>query len=496
MFDMLEDGSPLKCRLSGIRVNDLHRERISRILREPVRGTLYLDPVDKVHALLRQVTEDVNAVIDVGAFFLGYDTALLAQTYSSAWDRPVLFWQGTSSYLSSSGSDPTAYPVNTGIVPPNVVVLFDQAHMTGIDLKLRETASAIVTVDMNTNYRDLGQGVFRMRGLERGQTIGYATTLDRAVYPAPSFIVDLTLYNLEKMEDQKRSRGISHCARAYMKNLDPRNWVVSTRGDDQPHDGFTKEIDEALAWRRRRSTPESCTSVSVRVAVSVTKSVQKTTRLDVAQYTANVPQRRFMDRLFLQQMCQESTLDAFLSHENHVPNPSEAMEYPFDHQVALVPLRDRKLFGDNRFFQERGVLRHVDTPLFSYVVDLRCAWTVAMRCGGGWRIDLRGDGDPVLEMLMLFPRRSARRLAERLVKGSDPAKALHWEAYMWNGDKPLVSPLEIRIAIASAQLGVASLDTFPHHKTRIHNFFNGEPVLPEVDPDMIEWMRQLQRGMS
>ena len=50
---------------------------------------------------------------------------------------------------------------------------FDQSHITGIDLKIYNNAKGLITLSSFNRYRDVAQGIFRMRNINFGQTVDF-----------------------------------------------------------------------------------------------------------------------------------------------------------------------------------------------------------------------------------------------------------------------------------------------------------------------------------
>ena len=50
---------------------------------------------------------------------------------------------------------------------------FDQSHITGIDVKIYNYAKGLITISSFNRYRDVAQGIFRMRNINFGQTVDF-----------------------------------------------------------------------------------------------------------------------------------------------------------------------------------------------------------------------------------------------------------------------------------------------------------------------------------
>ena len=62
------------------------------------------------------------------------------------------------------------------IDPMDRITIYDQAHTTGTDILQGKKAKALVTIGENTFTRDLFQAVWRMRQLDKGQSVEFAVT--------------------------------------------------------------------------------------------------------------------------------------------------------------------------------------------------------------------------------------------------------------------------------------------------------------------------------
>ena len=61
----------------------------------------------------------------------------------------------------------------SGVSKERRFCFYDQCHTTGMDIKHRLDACAVVTIGKDMNLRDLAQGAWRMRGLGKGQTLHF-----------------------------------------------------------------------------------------------------------------------------------------------------------------------------------------------------------------------------------------------------------------------------------------------------------------------------------
>jgi len=60
---------------------------------------------------------------------------------------------------------------DSGIGPDQRYAFYDQIHTTGMDIKHKHDAKALLTIGKDMVLRDYGQGAYRMRGIGKGQKI-------------------------------------------------------------------------------------------------------------------------------------------------------------------------------------------------------------------------------------------------------------------------------------------------------------------------------------
>lgn len=242
MYDMRDDGGNEGFILRGIHENHYHQAFVKKVLAY-VPDKHQVSPETKVEELLGLIkasAKNTCAVIDTAAFFLGLEMEKIAQIWSAELERPIIFWTGTEGRRCSDGKPSQRYPVESGSVPASSLVLFDLAHTTGIDLRLPSDGHAFVTLDATTSYRDLSQGVFRMRQISGEQTISYVTTMSFKDFlrQEPGYLVRVTKDVLDKKLAGIVRTGRKHSERTEAKAVDSASWRVrSSDSDDVDPDG-------------------------------------------------------------------------------------------------------------------------------------------------------------------------------------------------------------------------------------------------------------------
>lgn len=115
------------------------------------------------------INNKYTCLIDVGAILLKYKSKKIITAIKEKYggfDYYVHIKNGKPYYIGKDNKSIT-YDNDKS----NIFVYFDQKHITGIDIKQSDKAKALVTLRRNTGFRDVAQGVFRMRRLLNGQTI-------------------------------------------------------------------------------------------------------------------------------------------------------------------------------------------------------------------------------------------------------------------------------------------------------------------------------------
>ena len=119
--------------------------------------------------------ERFQALIDTGALITGMTNFEVAQfllqnglpwcegvVFLDDFDRKMVLVRATGRVLKMA---------QCGIPPEKRFAFYDQVHTTGMDIHHSLTAKAVLTLSKDMVFRDYAQGAFRMRGINKGQTI-------------------------------------------------------------------------------------------------------------------------------------------------------------------------------------------------------------------------------------------------------------------------------------------------------------------------------------
>lgn len=116
-----------------------------------------------------------HALIDTGALITGMSNFEVAQfllnnglawcegvVFLDSYDRKMVLVRSTRRVLKMA---------QCGIPPEKRFAFYDQVHTTGMDIQHALNACAILTLSKDMVFRDYAQGAYRMRGINKGQTI-------------------------------------------------------------------------------------------------------------------------------------------------------------------------------------------------------------------------------------------------------------------------------------------------------------------------------------
>jgi hypothetical protein len=122
-------------------------------------------------------------------------------------------------YITKKSDKPIIF--NESIVPLNGrFIYFDNGHITGQDFKLNPNAIGLITINLENTFRDIAQGIFRLRKLNNGQKISYCLLNKVKEFNDVKNIKELIkwlLKNNEKVLDDRELIGIIQNIRRELK---------------------------------------------------------------------------------------------------------------------------------------------------------------------------------------------------------------------------------------------------------------------------------------
>ena len=129
---------------------------------------------DEILQYVATATPPFAALIDTGALITGLSNeevaAFLLQEGLVGYEGCVYLTHEGQPMVQLRGHHKPLALAESGVSPGARFTFYDQIHTTGIDIKQVAMARAAVTLGKDMTLRDLSQGVWRMRGIGRGQT--------------------------------------------------------------------------------------------------------------------------------------------------------------------------------------------------------------------------------------------------------------------------------------------------------------------------------------
>lgn len=132
---------------------------------------LVIDTIQDIYSELNSY----NALIDVGAYFINNKNIDVAKQIIQNNDKfnYVVYIDENNNKI---GIDKHFVSYNYNDIRENlsnVFFYYDQGHITGQDLKIYNKAIGLITISNFTRFRDASQGIFRLRQINKGQTINF-----------------------------------------------------------------------------------------------------------------------------------------------------------------------------------------------------------------------------------------------------------------------------------------------------------------------------------
>lgn len=261
----------------------LHRKEIECITRNKslltisskLSGTEFLDAL-----LKNDPREKIKTIIDIGALLTGSSMATLAAHLLQK--RPslkaVIYYENDTAWILQRDHGPLPYTsdFDKEIEPGQRFTLYDQKRCTGANIAQDPEAEAFVTMHKTQTFRDLAQGAWRMRGIEKGQQIHLVVTDEiRTIMgatlskdPAGLDAIDLIDYTLRIQAQQQARNGVKRVKQqlralfedtcdALLKKVPPTLWhrepykslvfLSITELQDRPYQQYGKPTEEVAA---------------------------------------------------------------------------------------------------------------------------------------------------------------------------------------------------------------------------------------------------------
>lgn len=179
------------------------------------------------------VSGKYHSLIDVGSLFLGVDQTIVSQTIlekflasEDNYIQTVIFIDKANNKMGISKVDDkfvikSFSEINTPLY--NRFFYFDQGHITGIDFKIYPDAKGLITLSGNSRFRDVAQGIYRLRNINRGQYIDFCfTKITQSIIagrPIVKFLFDKENSYRNGQEKEFYKQNIKAIYRNYVRKL-------------------------------------------------------------------------------------------------------------------------------------------------------------------------------------------------------------------------------------------------------------------------------------
>lgn len=261
----------------------LHRKEIECIKRDNRILTIssQLSGTDFLDAMLKNdAQEKIKAIIDVGALLIG--TSMNALAMHLLTKRPklqaVIYYENDIAWILKRGQAPVPYmrDHDKEIDPANRFTIFDQKRCTGANILQDPEAEAYVTLHKTQTFRDLAQGAWRMRGIEKAQRVHLVVTDEiRTIIasglgkpPEKLDTIDLIDHTLRNQAQQQARNGVKlikqqlrglfeETCDVILNKVPHTQWhqepyrslvfLSITELSDKPYRQYGKPVDEASA---------------------------------------------------------------------------------------------------------------------------------------------------------------------------------------------------------------------------------------------------------
>lgn len=140
---------------------------------EPLKGEGFAQTKEEIVSLI-QKKPNCRAFMDAGALFRGSDNETVARFLLSRLPtKAIVFYRGdTMMVLERDRPEAIRFEEST-VAPDERFTYYDQRHTTGADILQAPQAHALLSIGKDLLLRDFAQGVWRMRGLDKEQSVSF-----------------------------------------------------------------------------------------------------------------------------------------------------------------------------------------------------------------------------------------------------------------------------------------------------------------------------------
>ncbi len=129
-------------------------------------------PKGSTNEMLNNINVDFDLISDVGGYFKQGKNLDTARAMAIKYQKPCLYYDINGAQRLTNGTEEFDFN-ELKLEPEERNTFLDQSHTTGADTKQKQDAVGIVTIGKKILLRDLLQGVWRLRGLDKNQRIHF-----------------------------------------------------------------------------------------------------------------------------------------------------------------------------------------------------------------------------------------------------------------------------------------------------------------------------------
>lgn len=126
---------------------------------------------------LEKQMADYDVIIDAGGYFKQGDNLEIARKIAIYKKKSVVFYNKRGEQMITNGKTETAL-AQSSLSESERITFLDQDHTTGADVPQKRNAKGVVTVGRNMLERDVRQGSWRLRGLDKLQKVVFGISDD------------------------------------------------------------------------------------------------------------------------------------------------------------------------------------------------------------------------------------------------------------------------------------------------------------------------------
>ncbi len=154
-----------------------------------------------------------HTIIDTGSFFINNDSNQIAQNIINQIKNKnledkfkcVVFIDKSNKKMALTLDNDLINYESLNIPLINRFYYYDQGHITGIDMKIYSEAKGLITISPFNRFRDIAQGIYRLRNINKGQTVDFVlnSNLNNILNGE---IKELVKYLIENEEGYKKNQ--------------------------------------------------------------------------------------------------------------------------------------------------------------------------------------------------------------------------------------------------------------------------------------------------